>query len=409
MADSNRFLTISQITYESAMTLKNKLQLGARVNREYSSEFARMGAKAGQTINIRKPPRYTIRRGATAQLQGIQEQYTTLTVAQAGIDLPFSSFDFTLSMDNFRKRYLDQAIATIANDIDQQGMVLYKGIPWMIGTPGVVPSSYLTYLQAGAILSEEAAPRGDDRSLMLNPISMATIANANSVLFNPQGSISETFRSALLSQAGGWQWYEDQNVTAHTVGPLGGTPLVDGASQTGSSLLTKGWTSAAASRLKEGDVFTLDGVYAVNPQSRLSQGRLRRFVVTADVSSTSGGAATLPIYPPITPPNADGTQTQFQTVTASPADSAALTVIGTANTISPQNIGFHRNALTLATVDMDVPRGAVEVERISDEDSGISMRCIYGYDVSSDVSMIRLDVLYGWALIYPELCVRISA
>jgi coat protein Gp5 len=409
MSESNTFLSISQITYESAMSLKNKLQLGARVNREYSSEFARVGAKAGQTISIRKPPRYTIRRGPTANFQGIQEQYTSLTVAQAGVDLPFSSFDFTLSMDNFRARYLDQAIATIANDIDQTGMALYKGVPWMIGTPGVTPSSYLTYLQAGAILSEEAAPRGEDRSLMLNPLSMATIANANSVLFNPQGAISEQYRSALMSQAGGWQWYEDQNVTAHTVGPLGGTPLIDGAGQTGSSILTKGWTSSAAPRLKEGDVFTIAGVYAVNPQSRLSQGRLRMFRAGADVSSTSGGAATIPIYPAITPLNANGTQAQFQTVLASPADSAAITVLGAANTISPQNLGFHRNALTLATVDMDVPRGAVEVERVSDPDSGLSIRCIYGYDLTNDVSGIRLDVLYGWALIYPELCVRIAA
>jgi hypothetical protein len=409
MADANRFLTISQITYESAMTLKNKLQLGARVNREHSTEFARQGAKAGQTISIRKPPRYTIRRGSVARFQGIQEQYTTLTVQQSGVDLPFSSFDFTLSMDNFRRRYLDQAIATVANDIDQQGFALYNQIPWVIGSPGTPISSYLTYLQAGAILSEEAAPRGEDRSLMLNPLSMATIANANSVLFNPQGNVSEMYRSGLMSQAGGWQWYEDQNVTTHTVGPLGGTPLVDGAGQTGSSLLTKGWTMAAALRLRQGDSFTIAGVYAVNPQSRLSQGRLRNFVVTSDVVSTAGGAATIPIYPPITPPNADGTPHPFQTVTASPADSAIMSVVGSAGALSPQNLGFHRNALTLATVDMDIPRGAVEVERVSDEDSGISMRCVYFYNGETDVSGIRLDVLLGWSLIYPELCVRIAS
>jgi hypothetical protein len=275
----------------------------------------------------------------------------------------------------------------------------------------VTPASYLTYLQAGAILSEEAAPRGDDRSLMLNPLSMATIANANAVLFNPQGAISEQYRSALMSQAGGWQWYEDQNVTAHTVGPLGGTPLIDGAGQTGSSLLTKGWTMAAASRLKRGDVFTIGGVYAVNPQSRLSQGRLRMFVVTADVSSTAGGAATIPIYPPLVPLNADGSPAQFQTVNAAPADSAPITVQGAAGVISPQNLGFHRNALTLGTVDMEIPWGMPRewVERVSDEDSGISIRMLHYYNGTNDISGARLDVLYGWCLIYPELCVRIAA
>jgi hypothetical protein len=406
---SNTFLTISEITYEAAMLLKNSLKLGGRVNRQYDNSFARTGAKVGQTVNIRKPPRFVIRRGATAQFQGITEQYIALTLAQAGVDLNYTSFDMTLSMDNFRRRYLDPAIATVANDIDQQGMALYNQIPWMVGTPGVTPSALLTYMQAGAILSEEAAPRDENRSLMLNPLSMATIANANTALFNPQSTIGEQYKTALMSQAAGWMWYEDQNVTAHTVGPLGGTPLIDGAGQTGSSLLSKGWSMSAASRLKKGDVFTLAGVYAVNPQSRLSMGRLRQFVVTADVSSTSGGAATIPIYPALTPPNADGSPAQFQTVNASPADSAAITVLGTAGTISPQNIGFHRDAITLALVDMEIPRGAVEVERVSDEDSGVSIRIVHYYDGTSDVSGARLDVLYGWSLIYPELMVRIAA
>jgi hypothetical protein len=409
MADSNRFLTISEITYEMAMILKNSLKFGARVNRQYDSSFARTGAKAGQTINIRKPPRFVIRRGAVAQYQPITEQYVPLTLAQSGIDLTYTSFDMTLSMDNFRVRYLEPAIATVANDIDAAGMALYRQIPWMVGSPGSTPGAYLTYLQAGAILSEEAAPRDEWRSLMLNPLSMATIANANAVLFNPQGNISEMYRSALMSQAGNWMWYEDQNVSTHTFGPLGGTPLASGAGQTGSSLLTKGWTNVAALRLNAGDVFNIAGVFAVNPQSRQSQGRLRDFVVTAPFSSDASGNGTISIYPAITPPDSAGNPVQFQTVTNSPAADAILTVKGAANMPSPQNLGFHRDAIALAMVDMEMPRGAVEMERVSDPDTGISIRLVHYYDGANDISGARLDVLYGYTMIYPELAVRIAA
>jgi P22 coat protein - gene protein 5 len=411
MANTNTFLTISQITYESAMILKNSLRMGSRCNRQYDSQFARVGAKAGQTISIRKPPRFVGRRGATASFEGITEQYVPLTLSMFGVDLNYTSFDLTLSMDNFRARYLEPAIATVANVVDADGLALYNQIPWMVGSPGTTPNQIFTYWDAGAILSEEAAPRGDMRTLLLNPKSMATIADQNRVLFNPQGTISEQYMTGLMSQSGGWQWYEDQNVTAHQVGPLGGTPLVNQGGQTGSALVTNGWTAAAGLRLRRGDVFTISNVFAVNPQRRQSTGRLRSFVVTADTFSDVGGNATIPIYPPIIPPNPDGSPTQFQTVTASPLAGASLTVNGSANVQSPQNIGFHRDAVTLAMVDLEIPPGVPpgNIERVSDPDSNISIRFIQYYDGTNDISGGRLDVLYGWVPIYPELMVRIAA
>lgn len=412
MAVTNTFLTPAMITYEAAMILKNQLKMGSRVNRQYENQFAQTGAKNGQTISIRKPPRFVIRRGGVAQFQSISEQYVQLTVLQTGVDMGFTGFDFTLSMDNFRMRYLEPAIATVANDIDATGLQLFKGVPWMLGAPGTTPNTMLTYDQAGAVLSEEGAPDGTDvRTLLLNPNCMATIMNANIGVFNPQGVISEQYRTGLMSQAHGWEWWKAQNVSAQTVGPLGGSPQVNAGGQTGSSLITNGWSNAAANRLKQGDVFTIQAVYAVNPQSRQSTGRLRQFVATADVNSDASGNATIPIYPAITPPNADGTPVQFQTVNASPLANAPITVIGAANTVSPQNLGFHRDAITLAMVDMEIPPGAPpgNVERVSDDQMGISIRFTLYYDGVNDISGGRLDVLSGWQLIYPELCVRIAA
>ncbi len=407
----NTFLTPAHITYESAMILKNKLQMGNRVNRQYEKQFAQTGAKHGQTISIRKPPRYVGRRGATANFEGINEQYTNLTLAMFGVDLNFTSFDFTLSMDDFRRRHLDPAVARIANVIDEDGLGIYYQVPWMVGTPGTVPNSLATYWQAGAILTEQGAPKGDMRSLMLGAQSMATIGEAKTTLFNPQPGISELYRTGLMDQSGGWNWYEDVNTPAHTVGPLGGTPQVSGAGQTGSSLLTSGWTAAAAKRLNRGDVFNIANVYTVNPQNRNSQGRLQDFVVTADFSSDGSGNGTISIYPPITPPNADGSKTQFQTVNSSPANSAAITVKGAANTVSQQNIGFHRDALTLAMVDLDYPPGVPRelCERVSDPDSNISIRFYMYQDGPNDISAGRLDVLYGWVWIYPDLGVRVAS
>lgn len=410
MPTANTFLAISQITYEAAIILKNNLRFGSRVNRSYNDTFARQGAKQGATLNIRKPPRFVGRQGAVANYEGMTEQYASMTLQQFGVDMNYSSFDMTLSIDNFSNRFLKPAVATVANYIDRVGVSLYSQIANTVGTPGTTPNSFLTYMTAGAVLSQEAAPNDGLRSLCLEPISMATIAASGLSLFNPGASISEQYRSGLMSQQGGFDWYEDQNMVTHTVGALGGTPLVNGASQTGSSLITDGWTAAAATRLNVGDVFTIAGVYAVNPQTRASTGRLRQFVVTAAGVSDGSGNMTISIYPAITPPDpVTGLPVQFQTVTASPADNAALTVLGAAGTVSPQNLAFHRDGIALAMVDMEIPRGAVEVERVSDPDSGVSIRIVHYYDGSTDVSGARLDVCFGYSVIYPELVCRVAA
>lgn len=410
MPTTNTFLTISEITYEAAIILKNNLKFGSMVNRQYDDSFARSGAKIGATLNLRKPPRFVGRTGPVASYEGMTEQYVTLSLSQFGVDMNYSSFDLTLSIDNFRERFLMPAVATVANYIDRTGVALYNQIANTVGTPGTIPNSILTYMQAGAVLSQEAAPNDGLRSLCLEPMAMATIVSGATTLFNPNSEISDQYITGLMSRSAGFNWYEDQNMVTHTVGPLGGTPLVDGASQTGSTLLTKGWTAAAASRLLRGDVFTIAGVYAVNPQSRASTGRLRQFIATANFASDGSGNGSVSIYPAITPPDAvTGLPVQFQTVTASPADSAAITVLGAANTVTPQNLAFHRDGVVLAMVDMEIPRGAVEVERVSDPETGISIRIVHYYDGSTDVSGARLDVTFGYSVVYPELVCRVAS
>jgi len=408
----NTLLTISEITYKAALILKNSLRFAGNVNRDYDGQFARTGAKIGNTINVRMPIRPVGRTGRVAKFDDINETYKALTLTtQFGVDMNFTSVDYTLSMDDFARRYLEPSVAVVANKIDYDGLQLYKQIPNIVGTPGTVPSDYLTYLQAGALMSDEATPQDQQRCMVLNPTSMATIVAANKLIFNPQAAIADQYRTGMMGKAtGGFDWYESQNVATHTVGALGGTPAVNGASQVGSSLVTNGWTGSIATRLLEGDVFTIAGVYAVNPQTRQSTGKLRFFVVRAPGISDGSGNMTISIYPAITPPDPiTGLPVQFQTVTASPADGALLTVVGAANVVTPQDIAFHPSGVVLGMADLERPPGAVESERVSDPDSGISIRIVRYYDGVNDLSGTRLDVIYGYLLVYPELACRIAS
>ncbi len=401
---ANTLLTISMITREALRVLENSLTFTKRVSRQYDDRFGVEGAKIGTTLNIRKPPRYIGRTGTAISIENATETSVPVVLnTQRGVDIQFSSADLALSIDDYSDRFIKPAIASVANHIDNDGLSHYKNVWNSVGTPGVVPADLLTYLNAGVKLNNCAAPNDGDRYLVLSPQMQATVVDALKGLFQAASQIAEQYRKGEMGMSIGFEWYMDQNVNTHTVGPLGSTPAVTIAGQTGASLLTDTWTAVAAQRLARGDVFTIAGVRQVNLQSRQSTGVLQQFVVTADVSSTAAGLATIPIDPPITPSGA------FQTVDSSPAAGALLTIVGAANVQSPQGMAFHKDFITLACADLPLPGGVDMAARVSDRQLGLSIRMVRAYDISSDNFPCRLDVLYGWATLRPELACRVAS
>jgi hypothetical protein len=403
---ANTLITPQALTFETLAIIKNNLKIARNLysgyNRYYGGDSG--FGKIGSVLQVRKPVRYTTRSGAAASIQDVSEQYTSITMSnQKGVDFQFSSQELTLTIDEFSNRYLKTAAAAISNLIDFDAATFMKNnIANAVGTPGTTPNTLLTYLQATQKLDEMAAPVDGDRYLAINPVARVTIVDALKGLFQSSSEISKQYTSGMMGEAIGLSWMQDQNIPVHTVGPLGGTPLVNGATQTGASLVTDGWTAAAASRLNQGDVFTIAGVFAVNPQNRTSTGALQQFVVTAAVSSDGSGNATIPISPAITPSGA------YQNVTASPADNAALTVLGAAATQTPSNLVWHKNSFCMASVPLEVPDGVDMAHTATDKDTGISLRFVRQYVASSDQWISRFDVLYGFGSLYPEHACRVQ-
>ena len=408
---ANTLLTPTMITQEALRILKNDLMAVKNVNTYYANEFANQGMKIGSTLQIRKPNRFVQRVGRVAQIQDVTESTTPLAVAQqAGVDFQFTSADMTLTIDQFSNRYIQPAVATIANGVDRSVLALYSQVANAVGIPGVTPASTTPWLNAMALLDSNAAPKViAERASIIDPYAQASFIDNVKGLFNPGATITDQYKTGNMGQFASSRFSMDQNVSVQVVGPQGGTPLVNGAGQTGSLLVTNGWTAAAALRLNQGDIFTIAGVYRVNPQSRVTTGQLQQFVVTAPVSSDANGNATIPVYPPINPGTGVGLLSgQYQNVTASPASGAAINVLGAAGVSSPQNLMFHKDAFTLAVIPMEVPGGVDMAKSVTDSDSGLSMRFIRSYDVINDLWISRFDILYGVACTYPELAVRVQ-
>jgi hypothetical protein len=394
----NVLLTSTLITRESMRVLENNLTMVKCVNRQYDDKFGVEGAKIGQIVNARKPIRVVGRVGQAAHVEPIAETSVPVPLTtQAGVDLEVSQADLLLKIDDFGDRILKPCVANIANRMDADTAAIIQSLWAEVGTPGTTPTALLTYLLAGVQLDNNLAPMDNDRHLILTPLSQAYIVDALKGLFQQATSIAEQYVEGKMGRAIGFAWYMDQNLPSQTIGPQGGTPLIDGAGQSGNSILTKGWTNAAASRLVVGDRFTLGSVYQVNAQSRNSIGVLQIFTVTAAFSSDASGNGTVYFQPPLV---ASG---QSQTVDSLPADGAAITVVGTANTVSPTNTAFHRDFATLVTADLPLPRGVDMAGRLSDKQLGMSISFVRAYDVFSGQLVSRLDVLYGTALLRGEL------
>lgn len=410
---ANNIITSSIILAETLDVLYNESAFLKHINVEYSDKFAQDGAKAGDTVNVRLPVRGTVRSGAVANIQDVNEPTVPITMdPEFGIDWAFSDRDLTLKVDKFRERYLQPFGTQLATELDLRIAALYKTVSNFSGTPGVTPASALSVLNANVLLDDNSAPR-DMRMGALTQRTNVAMVDALKGLLNDNSSAQT--KAAMMRSNFGLDFNMSQNLPTHTVGPLGGTPLVNGASQglinSGStdnpyasttSLVTDGWTAAAALRLRAGDVFTIAGVNAVNPANKQDLGRLQQFVVTADTSSDGSGNATVVIRPAIIAGGA------YQNVTARPADNAAITVVtGAASTAYPQNLIYHKNAFTMVTADMEVPKGMDMADRQNYK--GVSLRFVRGFDITNNRRICRFDVLAGFAALRPEWAVRLTA
>lgn len=399
---SNSLLNINMITREAVRLWKNSNAFLQNIDKQYDDSYAKTGAKIGTSLRIRLPNDFTVRTGAAASVQDTSEQSTTMVLAtQKGVDVSFSSVDRTMSLDDYSERILAPAINNLAGAVAADIMSGTEGgvcnyVANTDASGNIISPSSATYLNGGASLDTNSAPQGR-RKVVNDPFTQARVVSSLSGLFNPVPSIARQYTTGQMQQALGMDWLMDQTVIKHTSGSFS-AGTVNGASQTGLTLTT----NAITGTLVAGDIITIAGVNAVNRITKQSTGQLRQFVVTV---AASNGATSLTLYPAIVPASG-GNAVQYQTVDTSPANGAAISLVSPASTTYRKNILFAPEAVTMATADLEVPRGVHEAARESF--NGVSMRMVTAYNISTDQYITRLDILYGYLYVRPEWAVVIA-
>jgi len=386
----NTILTATAVTREALRVLHQKLNFVGSITREYDESFARQGAKVGDTLKVRLPNQYVVRSGATLAAQDTTESSVDLKVqTQKGVDLNFTSVDLTMSLDDFSERVIEPAMSVLAATIEADAMSMYKDVYNQVNNQGAA-ATFAKILQGRKILVDNLAPLAS-RTANLNTQDNVDLVDALKGLFNDRATIAKQHREGFMGRTAGFDFMENTLWPAHPRSAANGAYLVNGASQTGTTLTVDTGANAPVA----GDVFTIAGVFRVHPETKQSTGILQQFVVGTGATSTSW-----PISPAIVISGA------LQNVSGAPADNAAITIAGTASTNHGISMAYHKSAFAFATADMVMPRGVDFAAR--EVFDGVSMRIVRQYDINNDKFPCRLDVLYGYKSLRPQLACRLA-
>jgi len=399
---ANTLLTPTMVTRKALTILHQKLNFVGTINRAYDDSFANDGAKIGNSLKIRLPNQYVTRTGATIQTQDTPETSTTLTVnTQAGVDVNFTSNELTLSLDDFSDRILDPAMSVLAANIEADAMNMVKDVYQLEAGDGGSGTSaaaiaFKGVMRARKRLNDALAPNDGKRTVNLCTQDEVVLVDALKGLFQDSASLSKQYKEGMMGHTAGFDFYENSLWPQFTRGA--GASYVCNTSTgitSGTATIT---VSGGSGALNVGDVFTIVGVNAVHPESKADTGNLQQFVVTAAATS---GATSISVSP--TPTTSGAAQ---NIVINSAGASKSLVFFGTASTAFPQSLAYHKNAFTFATADLIMPKGVHFAAR--EVLDGISMRIVQQYDITNDKLPCRIDVLYGYKTIRPQLACRLA-
>lgn len=395
----NTILTPTMVTREALAVLHQKLNFVGNINRTYDDSFAKDGAKIGSTLKVRLPNQYTVRTGATLTTQDTAEQSVDLAVAtQKGVDLNFTSTDLTLSLQDFSARILEPAMSVLAAGIEADALSMANDVYQSVWNGGAAAT--FQRVLAGRKIMQDALSPLNDRNALLNTQDNVDLVDALKGLFNDQTSLAKQYREGFMGRTAGYDFSENTLMpsftrgagnTAYTTSTLVGALATDGTAYASITV------ASGSGALVKGDVFTIANVFKVHPETKISTGILQQFVVT---TAYAGGGGSVAISPAIV--LGGGRQ---NCIIPSTSATAAISFLGTASTAVGTSLLFQKDAFAFATADLVMPKGVDFASRqVLD---GISMRIVRQYTISNDSFPTRLDVLYGYKTLRPQLAVRL--
>lgn len=405
----NTILTLDKILLKALDVLHAKLNFIGAINRTYDDQFAQTGGKIGESLRIRLPEKFTVTDGATLDIQDSTEQSVTLTQAtRKHVGMQFTAQDLTMSIDDFTARKIEPAMSVLASSVEADALTMALDIYNMVGTTKTTPASLVPFLAAKTKLNQYLAPRDQQRNALITSATSGAMVEGLKGLFQDSAQLAAQYRDGVMGRTAGFLFAENDLLPTNTLGTRTGSITINGAAPTGATINLKAMGSGTS--ISKGEVFTIAGYYAVHPETKQPYAHLQQFVCTETAAASGTTLTGLKIAPAIVTTGA------YQNVYGTPGTDAAVILKGGADcggvaaaadagVIVQQNLAFHKNAFAFVSADLEIPRGVTGSRKTLD---GISMRIVEDYSINTDHQITRLDVLYGFKTIRPELAVRIT-
>lgn len=402
---SQTLITSQELTRRFLDVLHSNMAIVKNMDLQYEARFAEGGydgQKIGPTLHIRKPNQFTVRTDWPMAQQDMSETKAILTIDTVnGIDLNFPDADLALRIDDFEKRYIEPAAKRLAAQVDKTAGLYIKNNTYQVGGTGSSqPNSALIFANAAIKLHDSLMPVDGQTAAIITPATQAALVGGLTPLqFNPQGTISKIFETGKMSDMFGWNWYMSQVLSSHTGGTrTNTTPVVSGATQ--GTAGTVAITGAGVSPTwTVGDVFTMAGCYAVNPETKQTLPYLKQFVVTTASNADGSGNGTITFSPALVISGA------YQNCSGYPTNGGAITWVGTASYTYSNDIIMHKKAFAFASAPLTVP-GGMDMAATAEMD-GLRVRFVRGYDIVNARMLSRMDIYYGMCALRPEWCTRV--
>jgi hypothetical protein len=407
----NTFLTPSVFAAEGLRILENELVLGNYVHTDLSKEYEFVG----NTISVRRPTAYLGQENnldITGYREDIIQGRKQVTLDRTiSIPVDIGAIDKTLNFDRISEDVIKPVMVRMKNIIERDIARTYTQAYWFAGTAGTVPATFAALAEPGAIMTDAAIPESG-RAAFHSPEASWRLADGLRTVF-PTSIAKTALEEASIGRYAGFDNYTTVHAPTHTVGVATGTPVVNLGSQNvtydaskdtwSQTLNTRGWTNSITNILRAGDVITLAGVFAVNPITKVSTGRLQTFTVLADANSgASTGPAALTISPPII------TSGAYQTVSAAPADGAAIVVrTGTGGVSYRQSLLMAPKAIALVTRPLNIANGA-GVKTSTRMGNKVTISVTEFINGNTLAHTMRFDMLYKADMLDPRMVLRLT-
>lgn len=395
--------TLGAISKMIAAQVENAQVVTKNIDMRYSDKFNNANASQGDVLYIKVPDLYEVSRPEEGEAVSFKQPKSNKGVkltpaSNICIPLEYTDVDLTMRIEDLDTQVIANAATQIAQALDSDAIKTIKANSSVcIGDSAKDFDEYAAFQAKKYFAENGCIPDGQFYGALTPKHAMdLSIRNLNN-MYNSQAALAKTYEDGIISTFGGVKWAESANLPTHTNGAWAGTPVV----AAGQSFLATGFQESInlgvsgltnGTTVSAGDVFTIAGVSAVNPITKANLGRLAQFVVVGVGSSVLAAGTTLVVRPAI-----QGDIYSF--ITGVPTAGAALTLVGGASTGYAESLVWHKQAIAGASPIIKIPSDMGILQKTSKTSTGFNITVSMGADIATRKVGVRVDVLYGMAVV----------